>query len=588
VIKETNFCDALEVLLSHLENLVTNVDAVKKSWTSCPSDQIVSASTVIYSSTRVKSMDLIEIRRLLTLKYGQKWALACHQNTNDKVDKRFIVKVETSVFPSNLIFDVMTMVAREYRIKYGDYDPSKEPPEKIEITLEPIKESPPIQPIELKSNNSSRNNSKNEETTSTKSSRNNSKNEDPKSTPSSRNNSKNEDPKSTPSSRGNSRNEDKDSDMFKRETVERPKSSNNVLDPTHHETHFFSKRREKIYVQYWIPLEDVDYTPNLFATVLYDFEPEGEGEIAVKEGDVVHVIHEEVDPGWTSCRLNATTGVIPTTFLKMIDRKEKKATNPRKVRGKVIIQHTLHDHSGRYQHFAKELVNQGFAVFAMDMAGHGRSEGLKGYINSFADLIDDFSAFYDIVNDTIQGDVFIFGQGFGGNVALLYYMYHAPALKIAGGFPKGMILSGCVFDFTAHFKKELQVGAKIAKLTPQVATVAYDLNQFTVDKGDMKEDSLCIKEKIKAKTASQLIYLVEKVQEVLKDILVPFYILQGENDPFADPDMALKAYDSINTPEKFKNINVIRELKHDLLHEACYEALYEEIVEFIKKVQANY
>ncbi|HEY0192580.1 MAG TPA: alpha/beta fold hydrolase, partial [Kofleriaceae bacterium] len=44
-------------------------------------------------------------------------------------------------------------------------------------------------------------------------------------------------------------------------------------------------------------------------------------------------------------------------------------------RGLVVIHHGLADHSDRYAGFAERLVGAGYAVWALDMRGHGRSAG---------------------------------------------------------------------------------------------------------------------------------------------------------------------------------------------------------------------
>src|SRR5215470_16592063 len=42
-------------------------------------------------------------------------------------------------------------------------------------------------------------------------------------------------------------------------------------------------------------------------------------------------------------------------------------------RAVVIVQHGLKDHGSRYAAFAERLVGEGYAVYAMDLRGHGRS-----------------------------------------------------------------------------------------------------------------------------------------------------------------------------------------------------------------------
>src|SRR6185369_17828722 len=41
----------------------------------------------------------------------------------------------------------------------------------------------------------------------------------------------------------------------------------------------------------------------------------------------------------------------------------------------VVLHHGLADHSTRYAAFAEQLVHDGYAVWAFDMRGHGRSAG---------------------------------------------------------------------------------------------------------------------------------------------------------------------------------------------------------------------
>jgi alpha-beta hydrolase superfamily lysophospholipase len=41
--------------------------------------------------------------------------------------------------------------------------------------------------------------------------------------------------------------------------------------------------------------------------------------------------------------------------------------------------HGYAEHTGLYTDFYKALVEAGFAIFAVDLRGHGKSEGLRGH-----------------------------------------------------------------------------------------------------------------------------------------------------------------------------------------------------------------
>ena len=47
-------------------------------------------------------------------------------------------------------------------------------------------------------------------------------------------------------------------------------------------------------------------------------------------------------------------------------------------RAVLVLIHGLGEHSGRYGHLAQRFTDAGFAVFAMDLRGHGKSSGGRG------------------------------------------------------------------------------------------------------------------------------------------------------------------------------------------------------------------
>ena len=51
----------------------------------------------------------------------------------------------------------------------------------------------------------------------------------------------------------------------------------------------------------------------------------------------------------------------------------------------VGIIHGLGDHSGRWERVGRTLAARGFAAYALDLPGHGRSEGKRGHVRSWDD-----------------------------------------------------------------------------------------------------------------------------------------------------------------------------------------------------------
>nr|XP_010936860.1 uncharacterized protein LOC105056382 isoform X7 [Elaeis guineensis] len=90
-----------------------------------------------------------------------------------------------------------------------------------------------------------------------------------------------------------------------------------------------------------------------------------------------------------------------------------------KTRGVLILMHGLNEHSGRYDHFAKKLNDNGFKVYAMDWIGHGGSDGLHGYVQSLDYAVSDLKAFLEKVLAENSGfPCFFFGHSTGAAIVL--------------------------------------------------------------------------------------------------------------------------------------------------------------------------
>ena len=61
-------------------------------------------------------------------------------------------------------------------------------------------------------------------------------------------------------------------------------------------------------------------------------------------------------------------------------------------KGVVLVTHGYAEHAGRYRELAHVIVNEGWAVLAYDVRGHGQSPGARGYIDRFDAYLEDLTA----------------------------------------------------------------------------------------------------------------------------------------------------------------------------------------------------
>lgn len=98
-------------------------------------------------------------------------------------------------------------------------------------------------------------------------------------------------------------------------------------------------------------------------------------------------------------------------------------------RGVVCLLHGLGEHGGRYDHLAQFLNRAGWTVHALDLRGHGISEGKRGHAPSYDQILEDISLFLGKAAGRFAGTgLFLYGHSMGGGLALNYALRKSSAL----------------------------------------------------------------------------------------------------------------------------------------------------------------
>jgi hypothetical protein len=85
------------------------------------------------------------------------------------------------------------------------------------------------------------------------------------------------------------------------------------------------------------------------------------------------------------------------------------------VRGVVVFTNGLKDHGDHYAQLSQELVGHGYAAYAFDLRGHGRSAGERASVDRFDDCVDDLQTFVERVRAREPGKpIFVFGHSMAG------------------------------------------------------------------------------------------------------------------------------------------------------------------------------
>ncbi|MGC5163406.1 lysophospholipase [Rhodococcus sp. DT1] len=86
-----------------------------------------------------------------------------------------------------------------------------------------------------------------------------------------------------------------------------------------------------------------------------------------------------------------------------------------------LLCHGYGEHAGRYDHVAARLVDDGAAVYAVDHAGHGLSDGERVFLPDFELVVDDFRRLDLTARRDHPGlPVALIGHSMGGMIAARY------------------------------------------------------------------------------------------------------------------------------------------------------------------------
>jgi acylglycerol lipase len=232
-------------------------------------------------------------------------------------------------------------------------------------------------------------------------------------------------------------------------------------------------------------------------------------------------------------------------------------------RAVLVIVHGLKDHGSRYADVAERLARSGFAVYAPDLRGHGRSDGDRAYVERFDDYLDDLEVFLARVRGREPGrPIFLFGHSMGGAIAALYAIERKPALA-------GLVLSAPALRPGGGSSSLLVAATKtVGAAFPRLAVMDLPDEQFSRDPGvvaAMAEDPLIEQGNGPARTAAELLSAMARIDERAEEIVLPLLVLHGTADRVTDPGKSREFVERARSTEK--SIRLYEGLAHDLLHE---------------------
>lgn len=253
---------------------------------------------------------------------------------------------------------------------------------------------------------------------------------------------------------------------------------------------------------------------------------------------------------------------------------------PSKPRGIVVIVHGLKAHSGLYQWVAENLVKSDLAVYALDLLGHGKSEGERYFTKNVDQYVQDVARAVEIAKARDAGlPVFVLGHSAGGVVSCTYALEH-----------QGDI-AGLVCESFAH---EVPAPDVLLSLLKGLSHIAPHLHVFPLKDEDFSRDPSFV-QKMKAdplvehiayptSTVAALVRTDERLKREFPKITLPVLIVHGTADKVTKPSGSKHFYEKAGSTDK--TLKLYEGHYHDLLNDVGKDVVMADITEWITRHSA--
>jgi len=235
--------------------------------------------------------------------------------------------------------------------------------------------------------------------------------------------------------------------------------------------------------------------------------------------------------------------------------------------GAVVLVHGVGEHSGVYGNIVRPMVEAGFAVFAHDHRGHGRSGGPRVHVDSWSQYRDDLGANVAIAREsTGEVPLTIYGHSMGSIVVLEYLLGGSSDFD-------SVIISGVATEPIGVAKPYLIALAKaLTRIAPRVSADLHISNEsLTRDPAVIeayRNDPLR-HGRATVRWGTEMPDAVDRVKAGFTSIDLPALVVHGEADPLNSEQGARHLHEGLPTSEKRLCVypGVLHEPHADLEHE---------------------
>ena len=247
------------------------------------------------------------------------------------------------------------------------------------------------------------------------------------------------------------------------------------------------------------------------------------------------------------------------------------ASRPRAV---VLLAHGYAEHAGRYDHVVKRLTDAGYALYAIDHWGHGRSDGTPGFVPRFSAFTDGMAELLTLV-EVNHGDTprLLLGHSMGGLIATLFLIERQQAFVAAALSGPAILPAAPPSRFTVWISRFL------SRFFPRLGVLALDAKGVSRDPAVVaayQADPLVYPGKIGARLGKEFMDAMAAAQAGAPEITLPILIQHGEADRLTAPDGSRYLFEHVSSADKL--LKIYPGLFHEIYNEPEQGVVLDDLV----------
>jgi len=210
--------------------------------------------------------------------------------------------------------------------------------------------------------------------------------------------------------------------------------------------------------------------------------------------------------------------------------------------GWVLLVHGLGEHSGRYSRLIGKLVDAGFAVYAFDWPGHGKSPGKRGHTS-----VEEAMEIIDGIIEEIGEKPFLFGHSLGGLAVIRYAETRPDRIR-------GVVASSPALAKSPETPGFMVALAKLlGKLAPGLVLsngIKPDLLSRSPEAVRRYVEDPLVHDRISAKLGRSIFVNMELAHGEAGKITAPVLLLVGTGDVITPPEGARRFFERLKVDDK--------------------------------------